>query len=132
MNTSFPSIIYILELKYGKYYVGKTYDLEQRLSQHKNEESCEWIIKYPFLSLFSSHLETSIHDENNTTFEMIDKYGIDNVRGGFLCYMYINIWEKSIIKRMINSMYNRCYFCSKEGHFYKDCTIRHITYKLKS
>lgn len=123
-------IIYVLKLENDKYYVGKTSNLEARIEQHKNEQNCEWIIKYPFVSLLSSHNQTSIHDENNTALEMIETYGLDNVRGGFLCYMQVNIWQKTIIRRMLNSIYDRCYFCSKKDHFYKDCNLRHITYKL--
>jgi hypothetical protein len=51
----------------------------------------------------------------------MDKYGINNVRGGSFVSVKL---EKSIIdalKQMSNGTNNKCFKCGKEGHFAKEC-----------
>ena len=76
--------IYVLKLKGSKYYVGKTSNIEKRLSQHSRGAGSSWTRKYPVERLLRVFHDCDSYDEDKFTLKLMDKYGIDNVRGGFL------------------------------------------------
>ena len=51
----------------------------------------------------------------------MDKYGINNVRGG--SFVSVNLDKSTIdtLKQMSNGTNNRCFVCGKGGHFAKQC-----------
>jgi len=60
--------------------------------------------------------------EDDLVFEMMEKYGIDDVRGG----TYVNVedftpQQKAWIQKKLNSVNDKCYTCGASGHFSKDC-----------
>ena len=74
--------IYVLELKGGKYYVGKTNHTFQRFNQHKTGSGAKWTQKHKVVDLFAFHKDMRDSDENKITIQMMKKYGVKNVRGG--------------------------------------------------
>ena len=80
--------MYILELKNRKYYVGITHNLMDRIDEHRNGETTNFVSKnLPFRSFYTELLKTSdrkeaIIIETNKTIELIKQYGIENVAGG--------------------------------------------------
>ena len=74
--------IYVLELKNGKYYVGKTNHTFQRLYQHKSGTGAKWTQKHKVIDLLEFHKNMKDSDENIITIRMMKKFGIQNVRGG--------------------------------------------------
>jgi predicted GIY-YIG superfamily endonuclease len=78
---------YVLKLEEGKWYVGKTNDPWNRLTQHVNENGSAWTRKYPPLQVHEVKPHASKFDEDNVTLEYMGTYGIDNVRGG--CYVQV-------------------------------------------
>jgi hypothetical protein len=113
--------IYILKLKNNKYYIGKTFNVDNRYEQHLNGIGSSWTKKYKPLSILKKILSTSPFDEDKYVKEYMSKYGIDNVRGG--SYTSIELDEISLLtlqKELWHSK-NLCTRCGRNTHFAKDC-----------
>jgi len=113
--------IYILKLEQGKYYIGKTNHPEFRLANHFQSNGSEWTKKYKPLEVIDIKPNCDDYDEDKVTRQYMDKYGINNVRGG--SFVTIKL-KKSIIdtlNQMNNGTNNKCFICGKDNHFAKDC-----------
>lgn len=88
--TKRPSI-YTLKLKSGKYYVGKIRgSVKERYQQHVDGKGAKWTRKYPPVAIFDIRKNMKDRDENKVTFEMMKRFGIDNVRGGSYCQVRLS------------------------------------------
>ncbi len=114
--------IYILECKDGKYYVGKTKNLGLRLDQHRSGVGSEWTKIHPPIKILEKYEDCDGYDEDKYTLKTMQKYGIDNVRGGSWSKLAIDPIEKESIKKRLLSAEDRCFKCGKRGHFQKDCS----------
>ena len=113
--------IYILELENTKYYIGKTSNPDIRLGQHFNSFGSEWTKKHKPKKILEIIPNCDNFDEDKYTLKYMEKYGINNVRGGAFCELYLNKDNLETIKKMINSSTDKCYICSENGHFAKNC-----------
>lgn len=86
--------IYVLKLEKGKYYVGKTNNPRFRLENHFNSNGSQWTKKYKPLKIIEIKPDCDDYDEDKITRQYMDKYGIENVRGG--SFVSINL-EQSVI-----------------------------------
>ena len=114
--------IYILKLQQGKYYIGKTDNLEKRKQQHINGTACSWTKKYKPIKVEQIISNASDFDEDKYTKEYMNKFGIDNVRGGSYVTEELDEGEKYTIQREIWGANNLCKQCGRNGHFVKFCT----------
>lgn len=113
--------IYILQLEKGKYYVGKTNSLQFRLESHFNVNGSEWTKIYKPLKVLEIKPNCDDYDEDKYTKIYMDKYGIDNVRGGSFVFVTLSKSQKNILCQMNNGTNNKCFNCGKKRHFVKDC-----------
>jgi hypothetical protein len=114
--------LYVLKLQGGKYYVGTTgKDVVTRLEEHMNNKGSAWTKKYPVLKLEKSIENCDKYDEDKWTKIYMDKYGIENVRGGTYCQMSLDNNSINAISHEVNHANNRCLYCNKHGHFISAC-----------
>ena len=113
-------IIYTLELEEGKFYVGRTKNLEKRYKDHTLGKGCSYTKKYPPINIKEVFYDKSPFDEDRYVIEYMYLYGIDNVRGG--SYSMVNLSEIDIysIKRKIWGAIDCCFVCGR-NHFSTRC-----------
>lgn len=115
--------IYVLKLHDEKYYIGKTDNLETRLNAHYNCTGSSWTQKYPAVQTLETVETDDPFDEDKITLKYMEKYGIDNVRGGTFCRINLTVHEKNTITQMIHGNTNRCFRCGQHGHFIAECSL---------
>lgn len=129
--------VYVLKLNKGHYYVGKTNNVARRFEEHKSksENSSSWVKQHEVLALIEVKPLDNQFSEDVKTLEYMNKYGIDNVRGGSYVEIRLSNDEITNINKQLRSANNLCFKCGKPGHFVKECpsnsTNSHSTNLLK-
>ena len=113
-------IIYILKLENNKYYVGRTKRMNQRTNEHFTGNGSEWTKRHKPVSVISK-IDGDVFDEEKYTLMTMQKYGIENVRGGSYCKIDLTISEINKIKQIIRTTTDQCYHCGNYGHFVRYC-----------
>ena len=94
-NIDMRVAIYVLELIGGKYYIGASRNVKNRLATHFNCNGADWTKKYPPVKVIEVR-EGDIYDETVVTCAYMRKYGIDNVRGG--AFAFENLFYQSFVE----------------------------------
>jgi hypothetical protein len=121
--------IYILQLEHGKYYVGKTIDFSFRLDCHFNSNGSAWTKLYKPIKIVELIPNCDDSDEDKYTIMFMDRYGIDNVRGGSFVSVELEQSNINHLIQMKNGTNYKCLKCGKSGHFakdYKECEEKEI------
>jgi cellular nucleic acid-binding protein len=113
--------IYILKLENDKYYVGKTNNPDLRINDHFNNIGAEWTKLHKPLSVEKIIPNCDDYDEDKYTRIYMDKYGIDNVRGGSFVQIKLSDEIINILNKMKNGTNDNCFKCGKSGHFAENC-----------
>lgn len=115
--------LYVLKLEDNCYYVGITRQLNNRLSQHYNEDGSKWTKLHKPIETIHKEKLPSLYKpyvyENMWTLKCMKQYNVENVRGG--AWSQVSLYEPSRIKiqRMIDE--DRCFKCKKKGHHMDHC-----------
>jgi cellular nucleic acid-binding protein len=118
------SKLYILKCAEGKYYVGKTDNLDARFASHLSGKGSMWTAKYPVVEVMETRPITSPYDETNVTKELMKKYGIQNVRGGAYASLELSDEHEDLIRHELRDAGGACFKCGKSGHFANQCKRR--------
>ena len=113
--------LYVLRLQGGRYYIGKSNDLNKRIAQHMEGEGSAWTKKYKPISVKETFLNVSPFQEDFKTVEYMAKYGIENVRGGSYAQVDLTDFQKDTLSMQFRSAKDQCARCGRSGHFIKDC-----------
>ena len=113
--------IYILQLEHGKYYIGKTISPSFRLDSHFNSNGSAWTKLYKPIKMVELIPNCDDYDEDKYTRMYMDKYGVDNVRGGSFVSVQLEQPTINHLTQMKNGTNDKCFTCGKFGHFSKNC-----------
>jgi len=120
--------IYILELKENKYYIGRSKKktdagIKSRIKQHFNQGvgASAWCKKYQPIKIIEIKKDQSIFDENKWTKIYMNKYGIENVRGGDYVRVKLSKMDIEKLQREIDGANDICHGCHEKGHFIRFC-----------
>ena len=116
--------IYILRLAKGKYYVGKTNDVQKRYWEHKVGKGAEWTRKYPPVCVQSIIRDASPFDEDRYVKEYMSKFGVESVRGGSYSQTVLDGAQKRSIEKELRAAEDSCMRCGRAGHFVAACYAR--------
>ena len=118
--------VYILELKRGKYYVGKSKNPDKRIKDHFDGKGAAWTKKYKPIRVVEKISDCTNYHEDMYTKMYMDTYGIDNVRGG--SYVTVTLDPQTIkhLEATSISSTDKCFACKKSGHFIKDCPSKRV------
>lgn len=124
--------LYILECTNCKYYIGTTKkDVVTRLEEHMNKKGSAWTRKYPVKKLIKLINNCDKYDEDKWTKIYMDKYGINNVRGGSYSQVTLPNEIINLLKREVNHANQKCLFCGVKGHFINQCPSKRQTINQK-
>ena len=95
--------IYILRCTEGKWYVGKTAHLQDRILAHFACNGAEWTKKYKPIEVEQIIPDCDDFDEDKYTVQTMSKHGIDNVRGGSFVRITLDKPVQDVLTNMLNS-----------------------------
>ena len=113
--------VYALQLEKEKYYIGKTVNPLIRLDDHFSSRGSHWTQKFKPLKCIELYENCNGFDEDVLTLRYMKEKGINNVRGGSFCEIYLNKNIMDTIQKMIQTHDDKCYRCGAGGHFANNC-----------
>jgi GAG-polyprotein viral zinc-finger len=125
------SKVYALSLAQGKFYVGSSDQLENRLDAHWNgtKKAAAWTRMYKPTCHLETIEGTDPFLEDSVTLQYMSKYGIENVRGGSYSNPNLSAGEIQGIEKRLRHVHDECLHCGGNDHFVKDCPNREASKK---
>lgn len=114
-----PVSIYVIKCRENKYYVGRSTNVLERIQNHKSGNGSQWTKKYGILETEVYH-NCDRYDEDKYVLKLMERHGIDNVRGGSYSQMELSDDQIRNIQMQIANANDLCFNCLGD-HFVKDC-----------
>ena len=112
--------VYVLECEDGKWYVGQTGNSDEavirRYKQHTTGVGSEFTKRYKPVRLAEALQDESPYTEGRLVLEYMEKFGIDNVRGGIYSNLNLTKQQKDTINMEIRNACKKCFKCGLEIH----------------
>lgn len=116
--------IYVLRLTDGRYYVGKTHNVEKRYQEHCNGNGSAWTRRYAPLELIESYQSNTMFEEDRKTKQVMNERGIENVRGGTYVTMELDPNTVEFLQKEIWTGQDKCGRCGCDSHHIVDCKAK--------
>lgn len=117
------ALLYVLELRDDKWFIGSTNMIVGLLEWHKEGAGPAWTREYRPYKITRTFPNSGFDAETRLTKQYMQKYGIDNVRGG----VYKDFNLPDIVKvKLEMDLFNPdvpCPKCSFLGHYEGNCPI---------
>jgi hypothetical protein len=128
--------IYVLELEDKKYYIGRSKKktdkgIKSRIKAHFNQSTtaAAWCKKYKPIKIIDIKKDQTVYDENKWTKIYMEKYGIENVRGGDYVRVKLTKGDVEKLQREIDGANDKCHRCGETGHFIRFCKNKKVEKK---
>lgn len=115
--------IYVLKLESGKYYIGWSSSIKQRLLQHFEGHGSQWTSMHKPIELIELICGASKKDEMMKTLHYMSIYGSENVRGG--PWSTVDVDCEPV--RLLRHLNDQCYSCGAKSHLSDKCPKRQTT-----
>lgn len=119
-TTTTTPTIYVLALEGGRYYVGATDVLSDRVLSHFTDNGSAWTHKHKPVDVLLA-FKGDAFDEDKLTKLYMHKHGIENVRGASYCRVTLTKEQISSIEREFATIDKKCFQCGETGHFVANC-----------
>lgn len=118
--------IYVLQLEHGCYYVGSTTrTLSQRFQEHQAGNGSSWTELHPPVRLVESirYDEEDLRlEEDKITYKLMEKYGVDKVRGGQFARSAFTQEQQFSLQQTLRHSIGACLRCGRPTHYASDCS----------
>lgn len=120
-QTTKRSGVYVLQWPDGRIYVGKSQDIDRRISQHADEQGVQPREMPTVTQPIIGDLESW---ERNETLEQMQRHGVERVRGWMYTSTELSEEQLDSIDSQIAEKYDLCRLCGQSGHFASQCGVR--------
>lgn len=125
-------LIYVLALMGDKYYVGVTSrDMWTRFNEHVNGKGAAWTRKYKPVRVVEN-FSGDEYDEDKTVLKYMNRFGIDNVRGGSFSKIELTKDDLSSIRNLLSTAKGTCKLCDQKGHYMSECPLSILPFRDES
>jgi predicted GIY-YIG superfamily endonuclease len=113
--------LYVLALQNGKYYVGKTDNVQERVCQHFAGIGAAWTQLHRPVRLLRTVPYTGPLSEDTLVKEMMLRHGVDAVRGGSYSNSVLTQEQQTILRQELRGARDTCFHCGGVGHMATIC-----------
>jgi predicted GIY-YIG superfamily endonuclease len=115
--------VYVLQLKEGRFYIGRSQNVIQRYQEHLDgeERASAFTKAYPVEKLLETYENVSVFMEHAIVLEYMSRFNPLNVRGGKYNTLLLSKHDQEEIQRELAMGQNLCFKCNSKEHLIKDC-----------